>query len=165
MKRNGLPFVAREFRHRRLNSCSIGPRVVSYDTKAGANQQQFVAPISHPSNSSLFPTSNPTPHLPFSISFAPFQSLYSPSSPSYPQPLSSSTPFFHHFIPLSHSLISYSQSTHLLYHFFPVLQPHCNTYLLWFFFPLSLFYPVISSHHYPPFLHLFLPLLIPLPSL
>ena len=44
MKRNGLPFVAREFRHRRLNSCSIGPKVVFYDTKAGANQQQFVAP-------------------------------------------------------------------------------------------------------------------------
>ena len=43
MKRNGLPFVAREFRHRRLNSRSIGPKVVSYDTKAGANQQQFVA--------------------------------------------------------------------------------------------------------------------------
>ena len=42
MKRNGLPFVAREFRHRRLNSRSIGPKVVSYDTKAGANQQQFV---------------------------------------------------------------------------------------------------------------------------
>ena len=43
MKRNGLPFVAREFRHRQLNSRSIGPKVVSYDTKAGANQQQFVA--------------------------------------------------------------------------------------------------------------------------
>ena len=42
MKRNGLPFVAREFCHRQLSSRSIGPKVVSYDTKAGANQQQFV---------------------------------------------------------------------------------------------------------------------------
>ena len=42
MKRNGLPFVAREFHHCRLSSRSIGPKSFSYDTKAGANQQQFV---------------------------------------------------------------------------------------------------------------------------
>ena len=42
MKRNGLPFVDREFCHCQLSSRSIGPKVVPYDTKAGANQQQFV---------------------------------------------------------------------------------------------------------------------------